>query len=100
MLYVILGEEISGPLTKRRAVDADHRQRLAGLQNEGRLIVEGSCPAIDSLDPGPAGFSGGLAIAEFESLEAAQAWAEADPYVAAGIYGKVIVKPFIKEPRT
>jgi len=96
MLYVILGEDVPGSLEKRRAADAAHLRRLAELQDEGRLIVAGPWPAIDSPDPGPAGFSGGLAIAEFESLEAAMAWAEADPYVSAGIYGKVTVKPFRK----
>ena len=66
------------------------------LQAAGRLILAGPCPAIDSPDPGPAGFSGSVIVAEFDSLAAAQAWADADPYVAAGVYGKVTVKPFKK----
>jgi uncharacterized protein YciI len=66
------------------------------LQAEGRLILAGPCPAIDSPDPGPAGFSGSIIVAEFASLEAAEAWADADPYVAAGVYEKVTVKPFKK----
>ncbi|MGA9961683.1 MAG: YciI family protein, partial [Azonexus sp.] len=66
------------------------------LQAAGRLILAGPCPAIDSPDPGPAGFSGSVIVAEFDSLAAAQAWADADPYIAAGVYGKVTVKPFKK----
>jgi uncharacterized protein len=96
MLYAILGDDVPGSLDKRLAVRAAHRSRLVELQDAGRLILAGPCPAIDSPDPGPAGFSGSVVIAEFESLEAAQKWADADPYVTAGVYGKVTVKPFSK----
>ncbi|MGB4913126.1 MAG: YciI family protein, partial [Candidatus Dechloromonas phosphoritropha] len=71
-------------------------ERLQALQAEGRLILAGPCPAIDSPDPGPAGFSGSVIVAEFASLDAAQAWADADPYAAAGVYAKTTVKPFKK----
>lgn len=96
MLYAIVGEDNPGSLEKRLAVRPDHLARLHALQAEGRLLLAGPCPAIDSPDPGPAGFSGSLIVAEFASLETARAWADADPYVAAGVYGKVVVKPFKK----
>ena len=96
MLYVIMGEDIPGSLDQRLAARPEHLTRLQALQAEGRLIIAGPCPAIDSPDPGPAGFSGSIIIAEFTSLDAAQAWAGADPYVAAGVYAKVTVKPFKK----
>lgn len=96
MLYVIMGEDIPGSLDQRLAARPEHLARLQALQAEGRLIIAGPCPAIDSPDPGPAGFSGSIIIAEFTSLLAAQAWADADPYVAAGVYQKVTVKPFKK----
>ena len=96
MFYVIIGEDRAGTLDKRLAVRPDHVARLQALQGEGRLLIAGPCPAIDSPDPGPAGFSGSLIVAEFESLDAAKAWADADPYVAAGVYQKVTVKPFKK----
>lgn len=96
MFYVIIGEDRAGTLDKRLAVRPDHVARLQALQGEGRLLLAGPCPAIDSPDPGPAGFSGSLIVAEFESLAAAKAWADADPYVAAGVYQKVTVKPFKK----
>lgn len=96
MLYVIIGEDTPGTLDQRLATRPEHVVRLQALQAEGRLIIAGPCPAIDSPDPGPAGFSGSIIIAEFASLVAAQAWAEADPYVAAGVYQKVTVKPFKK----
>lgn len=96
MLYVIIGEDIPGSLDQRLAARPEHLARLQALQAEGRLIIAGPCPAIDSPDPGPAGFSGSIIIAEFTSLLAAQAWADADPYVAAGVYQKVTVKPFKK----
>lgn len=83
-------------LEKRMTVRSQHLGRLQVLQDEGRLILAGPFPAIDSLEPGPAGFSGSLIVAEFESLEAAKAWANADPYVSAGVYQKVTVKPFKK----
>ena len=96
MLYVIIGEDRPGSLDQRMAARPAQVERLQALQAEGRLIIAGPCPAIDSPDPGPAGFSGSIIIAEFTSLAAAQAWAGADPYVAAGVYAKVTVKPFKK----
>lgn len=94
MLYAIVGEDVPGSLEKRLAARPAHLQRLGALQAEGRLVLAGPCPAIDSPDPGPAGFSGSVIIAEFASLDAAQAWADADPYVAADVYARVSVKPF------
>ena len=96
MLYVIIGEDCADSLDKRLAARPAHVERLQALQADARLILAGPCPAIDSPDPGPAGFSGSLIVAEFPSLADAQAWAEADPYVAAGVYAKVSVKPFKK----
>jgi uncharacterized protein YciI len=96
MLYLILGEDRPDSLPARQTARPAHLERLRALQAEGRLLLAGPCPAIDSPDPGPAGFSGSLIIAEFASLAAARAWAEADPYVAAGVYAKVDVKPFKK----
>ena len=96
MLYAISGEDVPGSLDKRVAARSAHLERLKALQEDGRLVLAGPCPAIDSPDPGPAGFSGSLIVAEFESLEAAQAWANADPYVTSGVYEKVIVRPFKK----
>ena len=96
MLYAIIAEDRAGTLDQRLAARPAHVERLQALQAEGRLILAGPCPAIDSPDPGPAGFSGSVIVAEFDSLAAAQAWADADPYVAAGVYGKVTVKPFKK----
>ena len=95
-LYVINGEDVPDSLEKRLAVRSAHLARIETLQQEGRLILAGPYPAIDSPDPGPAGFSGSLIVAEFESLEAAKVWAEADPYVTSGVYAKVSVKPFKK----
>lgn len=96
MLYAITGEDVAGSLDKRLAARPAHLERLNALRDQGRLLLAGPFPAIDSLDPGPAGFSGSLIVAEFESLAVAQQWAEADPYVTAGVYAKVIVKPFKK----
>lgn len=96
MWYAIIGEDVPGSLEKRMAARPAHLERLNGLLAAGRLLVAGPCPAIDSADPGPAGFSGSLIIAEFPSLTEAQAWAAADPYVAAGVYKSVTVKPFKK----
>lgn len=96
MPYLILGEDVPGSLEARLATRPAHLARLQALQAEGRLLLAGPCPAIDSPDPGPAGFSGSLIVAEFASLVEAQAWADADPYVAAGVYAKVTVKPFKK----
>lgn len=96
MLYVINGEDVSDSLEKRLSVRPAHLERIKLLQEEGRLILAGPYPAIDNLDPGPAGFSGSLIVAAFETLAAAQEWADADPYVAAGVYQNVTVKPFKK----
>ena len=96
MLYVIIGEDHPGTLDQRLAARPAHVERLQALQADGRLILAGPCPAIDSPDPGPAGFSGSIIVAEFASLAAAESWAAADPYVAAGVYTNVTVKPFKK----
>ncbi len=96
MLYAIISEDISDSLEKRKLTRSAHLARLQQLDDEGRLLVAGPHPAIDNNDPGDAGFTGSLVIAEFESLEHAKSWADADPYVAAGIYAKVVVKPFKK----
>ncbi len=94
MLYVIYAEDFPESLEKRLSVRPAHLARLQLLQDEGRLIVAGPLPAVDSNDPGVAGFTGSTVIAEFPSLEAAQSWANDDPYVAAGVYQNVTVKPF------
>lgn len=96
MLYVIHGEDAPNSLEHRMTARPVHLERLKQLQDAGRLILAGPYPAIDNTDPGPAGFSGSLIVAEFESLQVAKTWAEADPYVAAGVYSKVTVKPFKK----
>ena len=96
MLYAIVGQDRPDSLADRLAARPAHLARLKALQDEGRMLVAGPCPAIDSPDPGPAGFSGSLIVAEFASLDAAQAWADADPYAAAGVYERVVVKPFKK----
>ncbi len=94
MLYAILSEDIADSLEKRMAARPAHLQRLQDLQNEGRLIIAGPHPAIDSNTPGDAGFTGSLVIAEFDSLVQAKNWAENDPYIDAGVYAEVSVKPF------
>jgi hypothetical protein len=94
MLYVIFGEDAPGALDHRLAARPQHLARLEALQDEGRLVLAGPCPAIDSPDPGPAGFSGSLIVAEFPSLDDARAWADADPYVVAGVYARISVRPF------
>ena len=96
MLYVIYAEDIADSLEKRLSVRPAHLARLQLLQDEGRLLTAGPMPAVASSDPGAAGFSGSTVIAEFESQEAAQAWADADPYVAAGVYDNVKVRPYKK----
>jgi hypothetical protein len=96
MLYAIIAEDKAGTLDQRLAARPAHVERLQALQAEARLILAGPCPAIDSPDPGPAGFSGSIIVAEFPSLEAARTWADADPYIAAGVYEKVVIKPFKK----
>ena len=96
MLYVIYAEDIADSLEKRQAVRPAHLARLQLLHDEGRLLTAGPMPAVDSNEPGAAGFSGSTVIAEFESLEAAQSWANDDPYIAAGVYRQVSVKPYKK----
>jgi hypothetical protein len=96
MLYVIIGENAPGSQERRLAARKAHLQRLDELQEAGRLILAGPCPAIDSPDPGPAGYSGSVIVAEFDSLDAANVWASADPYVEAGVYRHVKVRPFRK----
>ena len=96
MYYALIGEDAPGTLQTRLAVRPEHVARLEALRDEGRLLLAGPMPAIDSPDPGPAGFTGSLIVAEFASLEAARAWADADPYVGAGVYASVDVRPFRK----
>lgn len=96
MLYAIVAEDRPDSLAARLAARAPHRERLRLLQDAGRLLLAGPFPAIDAADPGLAGFSGSLIVAEFASLAEARAWADADPYVAAGVYASVSVKPFLK----
>ncbi len=96
MLYAIIAEDHPNSLPLRQSARPAHLERLQALQDKGALIIAGPHPTIDSNDPGDAGFSGSLIIAEFPSLEAAQKWAAADPYVAAGVYNNVTVKPFKK----
>lgn len=96
MLYVILGRDAPNSLERRLAVRSAHLERLNALLAEGRLILAGPLPAIDSPDPGPAGFQGSLLVVEFPALEDARAWANADPYVAASVYATVEVYPFRK----
>lgn len=96
MLYAIIAEDVPNSLEKRLTNRPPHLERLKQLQDEGRLLLAGPFPAIDSIDPGPAGYSGSLIVAEFPSLEDAQAWADADPFVSGGIYAQVTVKPFRK----
>ncbi len=96
MLYTIVGEDIPDSLNKRLANRANHLARLHTLQNEGRLLLAGPFPAIDGNDPGPAGFTGSLIVAEFDTLSSAQTWANNDPYIEAGVYASVSVKPFKK----
>ena len=96
MLYALISQDAEGTLEKRLAARPEHLKRLEQLRDEGRLILAGPHPAIDSDDPGPAGFTGSLVIAEFESLEEARHWANADPYLAAGVYEQLTVKPFKK----
>ena len=96
MWYAIISEDVENSLEKRKCARPMHVERLQDLANAGKLLTAGPHPAIDSEDPGPAGFSGSLIVAEFSSLEAAKAWASIDPYVDAGVYKSVIVKPFKK----
>jgi uncharacterized protein YciI len=94
MLYAIIGRDAADSLPRRQEARPAHLARLEALKQEGRLLLAGPFPAIDATDPGPAGFSGSLIVAEFDTLAAAEAWAAADPYVAAGVYASVEVKPF------
>ena len=96
MWYAIEGHDGPDVLAKRLAARAGHLARLTALRDEGRLLLAGPCPAIDAEDPGEAGFSGSVVIASFDDLAAARAWADADPYVAAGVYQRVDVRPFRK----
>ena len=94
MLYAIHGRDVDGSLPLRQSARPAHLARLQELQDAGRLVLAGPFPAIDGDDPGPAGFTGSLIVAEFDSLEAARDWAAADPYVAAGVYADTDVRPF------
>ena len=96
MLYAIISQDVKVSLEKRKNARPEHVARLNQLKDEGRLILAGPHPAIDNQDPGDAGFTGSLVVAEFEDLMAAQSWADADPYVSAGVYSSVVVKPFNK----
>lgn len=96
LYYAIVAEDVPDSLPLRQTARPAHLARLQALQDEGRLLLAGPFPAIDSPDPGPAGFSGSLIVASFDSLDAARAWADADPYVAAGVYARVSVRPFKK----
>jgi len=96
MLYAIISQDVENSLQDRLAARPKHLERLTALQDQGRLILAGPHPTIDSEDPGESGFSGSLVVAEFESLKEAQAWADSDPYVEAGVYANVTVKPFKK----
>ncbi len=96
MWYTIFAEDVTNSLEPRKAARPAHLERLHALREAGRLLLAGPHPAIDSEDPGPAGFTGSLIIAQFSSFTEAQAWAQADPYVAAGVYARVTVKPFKK----
>lgn len=94
MLYAIISEDVHNSLERRQTARPAHLRRLQELQDAGRLLLAGPHPAIDSDNPGEAGFTGSLVVAEFDSLENAESWADADPYVAAGVYARVKVKPF------
>ena len=96
MLYAIISQDVKDSLEKRKIARPEHVARLNQLKDEGRLILAGPHPAVDNQDPGDAGFTGSLVVAEFEDLMAAQSWADADPYVSAGVYSSVVVKPFNK----
>ncbi len=96
MLYAIMAQDVENSLEKRASARPDHLARLEALKQQGRLLLAGPFPALDTETPGEAGFTGSLVVAEFDSLEAAQNWAAADPYVSAGVYDQVVVKPFKK----
>ena len=96
MWYAVIAEDVPNSLEKRMNARSAHLARLTELQNQGRLLLAGPFPAIDSVDPGPAGFSGSLIVVEFSDLVAAKTWADADPFVTSGVYANVVVKPFRK----
>ena len=96
MLYVIIGRDAPGSLPIRRRVRAEHLARARELVDAGRMVIAGPCPAVDSADPGEAGFAGSVIIAEFPSLEAARDWVAADPYVTEGVFESHEVRPFVK----
>jgi len=96
VLFAILSEDVNDSLQKRLSARPAHLQRLQDLQDAGRLLLAGPHPAIESDNPGEAGFTGSLVVAEFDSLNAAQEWSASDPYITAGVYAKVTVKPFKK----
>ena len=96
MLYAIISQDVKNSLDKRFSARPEHIERLHALKEQGRLVLAGPHPAIDNTEPGPAGFTGSLIVAEFTSLEAAQTWADEDPYIKAGVYDSVTVKPFKK----
>lgn len=96
MWYVIIGEDVDNSLNARLSAREDHLQRLRELQNEGRLLLAGPCPVADNHVPGQSGFTGSLIVAEFDNISKARAWADIDPYIKAGVYKSVTVKPFIK----
>jgi uncharacterized protein YciI len=96
MWYAILGHDVPDSLPKRLAVRAEHLARLQDLQNQGRLLVAGPFPAVDAVDPGSAGFTGSLIVAEFSNLQEAQDWAATDPYVTSGVFAATSVKPYKK----
>lgn len=96
MFYAIISEDKPGTLEQRMTARPEHLARLEALRDQGKLLIAGPHPAIDSEDPGPAGFTGSLVVAEFDSLEQAQAWADLDPYISAGVYQQVVVKPYKK----
>jgi len=96
MLYAIISQDVENSLDKRASARTEHIERLHTLKEQGQLVLAGPHPAIDNNEPGPAGFTGSLIVAEFTSLEAAQSWADDDPYIKAGVYDSVTVKPFKK----
>jgi len=96
MWYAIIGHDAPDSLDKRMAARPAHLARLQSLQDEGRLLLAGPFPAVDAIDPGPAGFTGSLIVAEFPSLQAAQEWAASDPYAATGVFRQISVQPFRK----
>jgi uncharacterized protein len=96
MLYVIYSEDVENSLPLRKQTRPAHLARIQTLVDQGRVMVAGPCPAIDSEDPGEAGFTGSVVIAEFANLEEAQTWADTDPYMLAGVYARMVVKPFKK----